>query len=219
MALARDALRAGIADGSALEADQRHKAAQEQVDLAEVCKFLQYTRADEPVVRVVIHDLRAHRGEEFIKALRGEALEEGVRLAAGAHTVHDLTAVEIRVDHRVHGVDVVLSVAVDGNRDVAVLARLHESGKDRVLVAAVAALADADIVLVPFGKLRNDLPRPVAAAVVDEHDPTLGTYFTHSGKLVYLCKEHRRRYRQHRLLIVARHDYIQYGSHDSLLKM
>ena len=56
-------------------------------------------------------------------------------------------------------------------------------------------------------------------AVIDKHDPALRAYLPRGGKLVYFCKEHRRGYRQHRLLIVARHDYIQYGSHDSLLKM
>lgn len=152
---------------------------------------------------MVIDDLRAHHREELIEALRGEALEEGVRLAAGAHAVDDLAAVEVSVDHRVHRVYVVLPVAVNGDRDIAFVLRLHEPGKNGVLVPAVAALADADIMLVRLRKLLDDVPRIILAAVVYEKHAAVGAYLARGGKGLELFEEHRRGDWENLLLIVA----------------
>ena len=203
VALAGDALGTGIAHRCALEADERYQPAQEEVDLLEVCKLLEDARTYKAIVSVVIDDLRAHHRKELIEALRGEALEEGVCLAAGAHAVDDLTAIEISIDHRVHRVYVVLPVAVNGDRDIALVLRLHESGKDGVLVPAVAALADADIMLVRLCKLLDDAPCVILAAVVYEKHTAVGTYFARSGKGIELFEEHRRGYRENLLLVIT----------------
>ena len=47
---------------------------------------------------------------------------------------------------------------VDGDGDVAAALGLHQPGQHGVLVAAVAALGDADIVLVLRGKILDQLP-------------------------------------------------------------
>ena len=203
MALAGDALGTGIAHRCALEADERYQPAQEEVDLLEVCKLLEDARTYKAIVSVVVDDLRAHHCKELIEALRGEALEEGVCLAAGAHAVDDLAAIEISIDHRVHRVYVVLPVAVNGDRDIALVLRLHESGKDGVLVPAVAALADADIMLVRLCKLLDDAPCVILAAVVYEKHAAVGADLARCGKGVELFEEHRRGYRENLLLVIT----------------
>ena len=218
VALARHALGSGVADGGGLEADEGHHAAQVEVDLLEVGKLLEHAGADEAVVGVVEDDLGPHGGEELVEALGGEALEEGVGLPAGAHAVDHLAAVEIGVDHLVHSVDVVLTVAVDGDGDVTLVARLHEPGEHRVLVAAVAALADADIVLVLCGELADDLPGLVLAAVVDEEDAAVLGDLARGAQVPELLQEQRSGQRKDRLLIVAGDDDKKSGlGHDVLL--
>ena len=110
---------------------------------------------------MVKDDLRAHGVEDFIEALRGEALKKRVCLALAAHAVHDVAAVAVGVHHGVHRVDVVLPVAVDGDRDVAAAFGLHQARQHGVLVAAVAALADACIVRVTRSQVTDNFPRPV----------------------------------------------------------
>ena len=144
-----------------LEADQRHHAAQEQVDLPEPGKLLQHAGAHQAVVRMVKDDLRAHGVEDFIEALRGKAFKKRVCLALAAHAVYDVAAVAVGVHHGVHRVDVVLPVAVDGNRNVAAAFRLHQARQHGILVAAVAALADADVMLVTGGQFVDDFPGAV----------------------------------------------------------
>ena len=62
---------------------------------------------------------------------------------------------------------------VDGDGNIAAVAVqcLHQPRQHGVLVAAVAALGDADIVLVLCGKALDQLPRFVAGAIVDKEHP------------------------------------------------
>ena len=110
---------------------------------------------------MVKDNLRAHGVEDFIKALRGKAFKKCVGLALAAHAVHDVAAVAVGVHHGVHRVDVVLPVAVDGNRNVAAAFGLHQARQHGILVAAVATLADADVMLVTGGQFVDNFPRPV----------------------------------------------------------
>ena len=158
---------------------------------------------------MVIDHLRAHGLQEFIKALRRGPLEKRVRLPAGAHAVDDLAAVPVLIHHPVHGVDVILPVAVDGDRDVAAVPGLHQPRENGALVSAVPALADPDAVRIFFRQLPDDVPCAVFAAVVHEQDPALGADLPLGAELFDLLKEHRRRDGQDLLLVVARDDDIQ----------
>ncbi len=209
MALAGQTLVALVGDHIVGKAHQRHHAAQEDVDLFVVGKALQHPGADEPVVGVVEHDVRAQGVHHVVEALGGEPLEEGVGVPAAAHAVDHLGTVQILFDHLVHGVDVVLTIAVDGNGNVAGAAvqRLHQPGQHGVLVAAVAALGNADIVLVLCGKALDQFPRFVAGAIVDKEHPAFIADQPLCGQTVDLLQEHRRCNGQYLLLVVA-------GDHD-----
>ena len=191
MALAGQTLVALIVDGVAGVAHQRHHAPQENVHLAVVGEAFQHPGADEPVVGVVEYDVCAQRVHHMVEALGGEPLEEGVGVPAAAHAVDYLGAVQILFDHLVHGVDVVLTVAVDGDGDVAAAAveRLHQPGQHGVLVAAVPALGDADEVIILRGELLDEGPGGVAGAVVDEEHPALLADKARCGEVVYLFQE------------------------------
>mgnify|MGYP000503182267 CR=1 FL=1 len=121
-----------------LKAHQRHHAAQEDVDLLVVGKAVQHPGADEPVVGVVEHDIRAKGIHQVVEALGSEPLEEGVGVPAAAHAVNHLGTVQIFLHHLVHGVDVILTIAVNGDGDVAVVgAGLHQARQHGVLLAPV----------------------------------------------------------------------------------
>ena len=110
---------------------------------------------------MVIDHLHTHFVHQLIKALCRGTLEPGVSIAAAADAVDNVAAFAILIDHSLHGGNVVLAVAVDRDRDITAVLCFHHTGKQRVLVAAVAALRDAEIVLVLTGKIANDVPGTV----------------------------------------------------------
>ena len=147
--------------------------------------------------------MNTHGIQQFVEALRGEAFEEGVGVPLGAHSVDYLAAFEIRLYHFVHRVDVVLTVAVNAYCDIAHILRFHETRQHGVLMSAVAALGNADVVFVLVGELLDYVPGIVLAAVVYEHHAAVAGNKPFGGKLVYFRKELRCSYRKHLLLIVA----------------
>ena len=161
---------------------------------------------------MVEYDLGPHGVQQLIEAFGGKALEKGVGVPFAAHTVHNIAAVTVGVHHAVHGVDIVLTVTVDGDGDVAAALGLHQPGQHGVLVAAVAALADADIVRIARGQLVDDLPCAVLGAVIHKQDPAVRADFACSGQIGELLQEHRRGDGQNLLLVVAGDDDIQDGT-------
>ena len=157
---------------------------------------------------MVVHHLRAHHVQQAVEALGGGALEEGVRLPAGAHAVDNFAPVQIGVHHIVHGVDVVLPVAVDADGDVALVHGLHQPGQHGVLMAPVAALGNAHKVPVLPGQIADDAPGVVPAAVVDKQHPALLADFPPGRQILQLLKEHGRGLGQYVLFIVAGHHDI-----------
>ena len=213
MALPGDALGPGIAHRRAPEAHQRHKAAQIEIHFPEVGKLLQDPRAHQAVVGMVVHDLRPHCREQLIEALGSETLEEAVRLPARAHAVDDVIALQILLHHLIHGVDVVLPVTVDGDGDVAAVLCLHEAGQHGILVAAVAALGNAEIVRILFCQVFDDLPGVVPAAVVDKQHAAVLADFPGGGEVLHLVQELRSCYREYRLFVVAWDHDVENGGH------
>ena len=192
----------------ALKAHQRHHAAQEDVDLLVVGKAVQHPGADEPVVGVVEHDIRAKGIHQVVEALGGEPLEEGVGVPAAAHAVDHLGTVQIFLHHLVHGVDVILTITVDGDGDVAVVgAGLHQARQHGVLMAPVPALGNADEMRILLCKAADELPGLIAGTIVDEQHPALVADHAFFGEAGDLLQEHRRCNGQHLLLVVA-------GDHD-----
>ena len=92
MTLAGDPLGPLIIDAGALKADQRHHAAQEDVDLLEVGKLAQRPAAHQPIIGMVEDDLRAQPVHQMVKALGSKPLEKGVGVPLGTHAVDDLAA-------------------------------------------------------------------------------------------------------------------------------
>ena len=193
----------------ALEAHQRHHAPQVEVDFLELGELLQGAGAHQPVVGVVVHHLGPHGVEQLVEPFGGEPLEKGVAGAAAAHAVHDLAAVPVGVHHRVHRVDVVLTVAVDGNGDVTLVFGFHQTCQHGVLVAPVAALADADIVRVLLGQVTDDGPGLVLGTVVDKQHPAFRADLARGGQIGDLLQEQRRRDGQDLLFVVAGNNNVQ----------
>ena len=220
VALAGQTLVPLVGHGIAGKAHQRHHPPQEDVHLAVVGKAVQHPAADEAVVGVVEHDVRPQQVHQVVKPLGGKALEKGVGVPAAAHPVDHLGPGQVFADHLVHGVDVVLAVAVDGDGHVrAVVPGLHQPGQHGGLVAPVAALADADVVLVLAGKLADQLPGGVPAAVVHKADPAFAAHQARRGQVLHLLQKLRRSDGQDFLLVVAGDDDPEDGfcSHDKLL--
>ena len=188
MALAGQTLVALVAYGRTGKAHQRHHAAQEDVDLFIVRKALQHTGADEPVVGVVEDDVGPQGVHQVIESLGSKALEKCVCVPAAPHAVYHLGTLQILAHHFIHGVDVVLAVAVDGDGDIAAAAvqGFHQTGQHGVLVAAVPALRDPDEMLILFCKPGDELPCLIPGAVVDKEHPALVADQPCGGQVVNL---------------------------------
>ena len=157
---------------------------------------------------MVEHDIRAKGIHQVVEALGSEPLEEGVGIPAAAHAVDHLGTVQIFLHHLVHGVDVILTIAVNGDGDVAVVgAGLHQARQHGVLMAPVPALGNADEMRILLCKAADELPGLIAGAIVDEQHPALVADHAFFGEAGDLLQEHRRCNGQHLLLVVA-------GDHD-----
>ena len=147
----------------------------------------------------------------MVEALGGEPLEEGVGVPAAAHAVDYLGAVQILFDHLVHGVDVVLAVAVDGNGHVGQVLGGHQARQQSVLMAAVAGKADAPVMLVRFSQASDDVPGLILGTVVDEQYAAFVRYLARCGKVFDFFQEHAAGQGQHGLFIVTGNHDIQDG--------
>ena len=128
---------------------------------------------------MVVNNLGPHGVQQLVETFCRKALEEGIRIALGTHAVHNFAAiVHIGIYHGVHGVDIVLTVAVNGDGDIALVLGFHQTGQHCVLVTAVAALADADVVLVALGQVADDGPGFVLGAIVDKQHAAVIADFT-----------------------------------------
>ena len=203
VALAGDPLVALIEDRSTLETDQREHSSQKEVHFPIVFKCAEDLCRDEPVIGVIVDDLCPHIIHQFIEALRRHPLEPGVRVPAGTYAVDELASVQVLAHHLVHGVDIVLAVTVDRDRDVAVLLGLHQAGEHSVLMPPVAALGNAQKVRVFPRKRLDDLPGPVPGAIVYKQHPA----FVRDQRLFLqvpdLFQKHGRRDRQDRFFVVT----------------
>lgn len=206
MALTREALAALVGDAGALEADEREHAAQEDVDFMEVREMTEHARTHEAVVRVIVDDLGAHEVQKFVEALRRRALEPRIRRTARPHAVDDFGTTLICIDHALHRRDVILPVAIDGNRDVRLFLCFHKAGEDSILMAAVPTLRDADKMRVFHCELFYDFPCPVAAAIVDEEDAAVSGNLSLPKQQLQFVEEHVARDGKHLLLVVAGDD-------------
>ena len=158
MGTAGKALMALIVDAGALEPDQRKHTAKVQIHFLEVRKLPEDSRRCQPIVRMVVDDLRTHGIEELVVELRARTLKKCIRFPAGPDAVHDITAIRVSVDHIFHGGHIVLPVAVDGNHYVSAVLGLHESGENGALVTSVPALSNTGEHRILKCQRRNDLP-------------------------------------------------------------
>ena len=203
VALPRQTFVPFIVHAGAFEAHQREQAPEEDIDLLITGKRLQNLRAGQTVVGVVVDHLCAHPVHKAIEALGCRALEPGITVPVGAHTVHHLAAVQIGLEHLIHGIDVILPVAVNGDGDITAILCLHQPRQHRVLVSPVPALANADEMLVLPRKAADQLPGAIPGAVVDKQDAALIVDFIHTDQSLQLLEKHRRRDRQNFFLIVT----------------
>ena len=160
---------------------------------------------------MIEHHIRPQRLHHFVKTLGGGSFEPGVRLALGAHAVHHVHARQVFVDHRVHGVDVVLAVAVDGNGHVGQVLGGHQARQQSVLMAAVAGKADSPVMLVRFSQASDDVPGLILGTVVDEQYAAFVRYLARCGKVFDFFQEHAAGQGQHGLFIVTGNHDIQDG--------
>ena len=155
-----------VIDRAAFKAHKREHAAQKDVDLLKVGKMPEHFGAYQTVIRMVINHFDAHLVHEPIKGQRARPFEPTVAYTAAADAVDDITAFLVFLDHAVHCVQIVLPVAVDRDRNIAVFLCLHKTGQKRVLVPTVPALRNAEDMLVSLRKLTDDVPGHISGSVV-----------------------------------------------------
>ena len=157
---------------------------------------------------MIEHHLSPQPVHQFIKALRGKALEKGIGVPFAPQAIYHFTAVQILFYHLIHGVDVVLTVTVYGNGDVAPVLCFHQSGQHRVLVAPVAALGNTHKMAVFPGQLLNNLPGFVLASVVDEQDFAVRADKALSFQLFHFLQEHTAGNGQHLFFVITGDNHI-----------
>ena len=67
-------------------------------------------------------------------------------------------------------VDIILAIAINGNGDIAMVLCFHQTGKHGVLMAAVAALGDADVMFILLCQVTDDFPGFIPGTIVDKED-------------------------------------------------
>ena len=165
---------------------------------------------------MIVDHLCAHFVQQLIEALGGEAFEKRIGIPVGTNAVDHLIALSIGRHHFVHGVDVVLTVAVDGDGNVAAVLCLHESGQYGVLVSAIPALANAKKMGILMGETGDDVPGGILTAVVHKQHPAVRGNVSRSGQVGELFQKLRSGNGQHRLLVIAGNDEIENGKFHSV---
>ena len=168
MAFACHTLASCIFNRGALKSYQRNQTPQKKIDLFKIRKFLQHSGTDQPVVCMVVNDLRPEQRKKFVKTLGGKPFEKGIRLSGGAHAVYNFTAVKICIHHRIHGIDVILAICIDGNCYIAQVSCFHQPSQHSILMTSVTALRDAQKNLILFRQLLDNLPGGIFTAVIDK---------------------------------------------------
>ena len=197
-----------VINGSTLEAHQRDKASQEEVYLLILAQLLHDSVGKQAVIRMVIDGLNAHGGHELVKALGSDTLEECVRITLAAHAVNHITAIKISVHHIVHGVDIVLTVAVDRNCHITLVDRVHKPCQHCILMSPVAALGNTLEMHVPLSQTADNVPCLILAAVIYEKNAAVIAYLALSDKGSKLFKKHLAGNGKHLFLIIAGNYYV-----------
>ena len=159
---------------------------------------------------MVVDRLRSHLVHQPVKALRGKALEEGIRLTAAPDAVYHVEPLVVFCDHLVDRVDIVLQVRVHGDHHVRIASNRHKAGQKRVLVPAVSGQVDAGKQRILFVELFDDAPGSVRGAVIDKDHPAGTADPAAAHQRVHLFLKAARRLRKNRLFVVAWKNNIEY---------
>ena len=99
--------------------------------------------------------------------------------------------------------DIILSVAVNGDRDITLILRFHQSRQHRRLMTAVSGLGDSQIVRILCGIVTDQTPGMILTAVVDEENPAVFRNSLLFDQKIQFRKKLRSGYRKNLLFVVA----------------
>ena len=206
---AREALRAVVIDLFGRKAQERHHAAQKQIDLAKTQQRFQRAVREQAVVRMVVHNFRAEQAHQLIETFSGQTLEGRVRFAALAHAIDHITALAVGVQKAMNGFRIVLQIGVDGNHRVALIAGQRHACPQRVLVPGV--VRELRALKTGILKALDDVPGGVLAAVVHKKHTAFGRDFAKGNQGIHQFGKPARGFGQHFFLIVTGNDDIKRG--------
>ena len=158
---------------------------------------------------MVKDDFRPHAPEEPVEAFRRKAFEEAVRVSLVPACVDHFIAFGIGINHLVHGIYVVLPVAINGNAYIAVIFRFKQSGEQCVLMPPVPRQGNSLVAGILRRKPLYNIPRAVGAAVIDKEDAAVFVDFMLGAELYKLVPEKGAGYGQDGFLIITGDDNIQ----------
>ena len=148
--------------------NQRDHPPQKQIDFLKLRKGLQYFRREQSVIGMVEYTFDTHPLHHLIKVFCGKAFEKCVRITVITYTIDHFVSLLIQLNHLIHRIYIILSVTVNGNGNITAILRFHQSGKHRILVPVVAALADSGKMFIPRRQSANNLPGIIPAAIIDK---------------------------------------------------
>ena len=184
-----------------------YDAAKEHVALRILHERLHRTLRHHAEVGVVVENVLVGGLHYAVERLCRDALEPCVGLALLSHAIHDVAAVVLDLTRHAHdGCLIVLKVSIYRHHGVAQRQGLFHACPQRVLMAHVVGELQPRHLLVGFGRLADELPCAVAAAVVDKQQAGVGVGFGFqpSGEGEELVE----RPRKNLFLVVAGHDDV-----------
>ena len=159
---------------------------------------------------MIEHYLSSHPVHELIESLRGKTFEKSVRIPLAADTIDNLASIRIGIHHIIHRVDVILSVTINGNRDITYILRFHQPGKHCILMSPVTALADSLIMLILLRQFADNLPCSILATIIHKKNAAVITDFLCIHQFPDLVQKHPAGYRQNFFFVITGNDDIKY---------
>ena len=145
MTLTRNPLFTLVVNTGTAKSYQREHSSQEQVHFMKICKVMKDLRTDQSVVCMVIHDLDIHSVQQFVIRLRCCSFEPGICIPVISDSVDDITAFMVLFHHLFHCMDIILTVTINGYRDITMIHRFHQPRQDSILMPPVPALRNPDV--------------------------------------------------------------------------
>ena len=186
------------------QADEPHDAAQEQIHFVVLTQDLHRAAAHQAIVGMVVDHVDAEPAHQPVESGGGHSLQTAVAVTPGAHSVDDVIALLVVVQHLRNHAQIVLQIGIQADHYIA--GRSGQPCEQRVLVSDVARQQQAgDPARMRSRELLDQRPGAIGAAVVDQQHQASRAAAADLLLLLDQLEQRRRGAFDYLLLVVAWH--------------